>query len=174
MSERIFTNDRAFSEQCRNLDDECKAICENGVRQPSGHTPPPPRPSQGNLPPAHPSNRLLAQLNANWRIVDDPLQWILQRRQGNPRKKNSGWQDRSFCTTREGLSRCIHEYCGEVDPASLARISALPPNHSMQNLDVHKTDQDQIDSVSDPLSSGHLTVHGVGDRDPRSSSTALY
>ena len=31
-------------------------------------------------PPAHPSNRLIAQLNNDWRVVDDPLQWILQRR----------------------------------------------------------------------------------------------
>jgi hypothetical protein len=46
--------------------------------------------------------------------VDDPLQWILQRRKGNPRKKNSGWQDRSFCTTREVLLRCVREYCGSL------------------------------------------------------------
>jgi hypothetical protein len=40
--------------------------------------------------PAHPSNGLIAQLNGNWRVVHDPLQWILQRRKGNARKKNSG------------------------------------------------------------------------------------
>jgi hypothetical protein len=51
-------------------------------------------------PPAHPSNRLITQLNSNWRVLDDPLQWILQRRKGNPRKRNSRWIDRSFCTTR--------------------------------------------------------------------------
>ena len=33
-----------------------------------------------------------------------------------PCKKNSGWQDRSFCMTRDGLLRCVREYCGEVDP----------------------------------------------------------
>ena len=115
MSERIFTNDRALTEQCRNIDDEGKAIRENGVRQSNGLTPPDPAPYQRPSPPAHPSNRVIAQLNANWRVVDDPLQWILQRKQGNPRKKNSGWQDRSFCTSREGLLRCIREYCGEVD-----------------------------------------------------------
>ena len=37
--------------------------------------------------PAHPSNRLVAQLNANWRVVDDPLQWNLQRKKGNPQDK---------------------------------------------------------------------------------------
>jgi hypothetical protein len=43
---------------------------------------------------AHPSNRLVAQFNANWRVVDGPLQWILQRRKGNPRAGNPGWRDR--------------------------------------------------------------------------------
>src|SRR5262249_57055606 len=55
--------------------------------------------------PAHPSNRLVAQLNETWRIVDDPLQWILERRKGNPRSKNSGWENRSFCITRDALLR---------------------------------------------------------------------
>ena len=80
-------------------------------------------------PPAHPSNRLIAQLNERWRIVDDPSQWILQRRKGNPRKKNSGWQDRSFCTTREALLRCVREYCGVVDENALVDLQALPEHH---------------------------------------------
>jgi hypothetical protein len=79
--------------------------------------------------PAHPSNQLVAQLNTNWRVVDDPAQWILQRRKGNPRKKNSGWQARSFCTTRKALLRCIREYCGEVDQKALADLQALPDHH---------------------------------------------
>ena len=85
--------------------------------------------------PAHPSNGLIARLNENWRVVDDPLQWILQRKKGNPRNKNTGWQSRSFCTTREGLLRCVREYCGEVEPAALAKLAALPPNHATQNLE---------------------------------------
>jgi len=35
--------------------------------------------------PAHPKNDIVAQLNATWRVVDDPLQWVLQRTKGNPR-----------------------------------------------------------------------------------------
>ena len=80
--------------------------------------------------PAHPSNRLIAQLNTSWRVVDDPLQWVLQRRAGNPRAKNSGWANRSFCTTRDGLLRCAREYCGETDPAAFAALSALPEHHT--------------------------------------------
>src|SRR6476646_9362545 len=87
------------------------------------------RPSPFSSPSALPSNRLLAQLNANWRVVDDSLQWILQRKRGKPRKKNSGWQDRSFCTTREGLLRCVRETCGEVDDEALAHLRALPEFH---------------------------------------------
>ena len=79
--------------------------------------------------PAHPSNRLVAQLNVNWRVVDDPLQWILQRRKGNPRMKNLGWRDRSFCRTRDALLRCVREYCGEVDPSALAMVKALSDWH---------------------------------------------
>ena len=94
---------------------------------------------------AHPSNRLVAQLNGklgeSW---NDPLQWILQRKKGNPpRNKNSGWQGRSFCRTREGLLRCIREYCclpnqggsrcvheyRGVDGAALQQVHALPEWH---------------------------------------------
>src|SRR4029079_11735607 len=83
-------------------------------------------PAEVPSPPAHPSNWRIAQLNSNWRVVDNPLQWILQRRKGKPRKRNSGWIDRSFCTTREGLLRCIREYCGEVDRTALNALQALP------------------------------------------------
>jgi hypothetical protein len=93
--------------------------------------------------PAHPSNRLVAQLNETWRVVDDPRQWILQRRKGNPRSKNSGWKNRSFCQTREALLRCIREYCcspdeGEsrciheyrgVSSVALQQVRALPERH---------------------------------------------
>ena len=121
--------------------------------------------------PAHPSNRLIAQLNERWRVVDDPLQWILQRRKGNPRSKNSGWSCRSFLRTREGLLCRIREYCcppdqGElrsireyqgVDESALEQVRALPDWHSdwdqkdHTNLDVRGTDQAQVDGLSEPL-----------------------
>jgi len=63
-------------------------------------------------------------LNTGWQVVDDPLQWILQRREG------SRWRNRSFCRTREGLLRCVREYCGVVDAEALARLEALPDFHS--------------------------------------------
>jgi len=69
------------------------------------------------------------QLNVQWRVVDDPLQWILQRRKGTPGKKKSGWQHCSFCRTREGLLRCVREYCGEIDGPALASLEALADFH---------------------------------------------
>ena len=130
MSERI----RADKNLLNSAEEECvgesRENDDEGVRQPSAALPPVLAPSTLPSPPAHPSNRLIAQLNANWRVVDDPLQWILQRRKGKPRKKNSGWQDRSFCTTREVLVRCIREYCGEVDAVALGELRRLPENHS--------------------------------------------
>jgi len=106
------------------------------------------QPSQS---PAHPSNYLVAQLNATWRVVDDPPQWRLQRKKGNPRSKNPGWRDRSFCSTREGLLRCAREHCGNVEPAGLAKLTALPEHHAMPNLDVRGTDQAEADGQSKPL-----------------------
>ena len=48
------------------------SLSTEGVRQPNLVTPAGVAPSVLLAPPAHPSNRLIAQLNANWRVVDDP------------------------------------------------------------------------------------------------------
>jgi len=104
--------------------------------------------------PAHPSNGLIAELNELWRVVDDPLQWILQRKKGNPRKKSSGWQGRSFCRTREALLRCVLEYCGEVDLPALEKLNELPDWHldwDHTNLDVRGTDRAHSSAGLKPL-----------------------
>ena len=131
MSERIRTSENISSSECESqVHADREVPSETRVREAIAPTPPAPVHSPLLSPLAHPSNRLLAQLNEQWRVVDDPLQWILQRRKGNPRKKNSGWKDRSFCTTRDGLLRCVREYCGEVDPNALADLQALPDHHA--------------------------------------------
>jgi hypothetical protein len=76
--------------------------------------------------PAEPLNGLVAALNPGWRVVDDRLQWILERRTGAPSEKSTGWKARSFCRTREGLLRCVREYCGEAD---ISQLLALPEWH---------------------------------------------
>lgn len=66
-------------------------------------------------------------LNGRWRVrLDDPLQWILEYRQGPPRKKSTGYVGRSYCTQRGTLLRDIRDYCGDVDSGALRQVAALP------------------------------------------------
>ena len=125
MSERIDTNETT-TDSSAEYTDGCQAAPGKRVRERSREGQIHVRRQDRADGPAHPSNRLLAQLNTNWRAVDDPLQWILQRRKGNPRKKNSGWRNRSFCRTRDALLRCVREHCGEIDPEALATLKELP------------------------------------------------
>ncbi len=68
-------------------------------------------------------------LNFGWRVTEDRLQWILQCLDSKPGKNGSGWKNRSFCRTREGLLRCVQEYCGCVDAGALEWIMSLPDFH---------------------------------------------
>jgi len=88
-----------------------------------------PMPDTPETTPADSLKRFPVVLNDRWRIQDDPLQWLLQRRTGKADKKHSGWSNRSFCRTREGLLRCVREYCGIVDAEALKRLEALPDFH---------------------------------------------
>jgi hypothetical protein len=167
---------------------------KRGVREPSA-TPGTHRDYQERSQrPAHPSNYLVAQLNATWRVVDDPLQWVLQRKKGNSRKKNCGWQGRSFCRTREALLRCIREVCcspdqGQsrcireyrgVDDAALQEVCALPDWHpdwdrgdERTNLDVRGTDQAQAHGQTKALVAQALGDGEAGDPPPTQPSTPL-
>src|SRR6478735_3608359 len=89
------------------FDQDLETSLDQWVREPSNVRDAGSVPHQADEGSAHPSNRLVAQLNATWRVAADPLQWRLQRKKGNPRTRNSGWRDRSFCTMREGLLRCV-------------------------------------------------------------------
>ena len=157
--------------QDRPLDDP--ATPNRGVRE--GPPAPAARPNYQDRSkrPAHPSRRLVAQLDETWRVIADPLQWRLQRKKGNPRSKNSGWRDRSFCTTREGLLRCVREYCANVEPAALDKLATLPEHHCMQNLDVRGTDQARANDHLEPLPSKELEDCTAGVPSFRNSQSAL-
>src|SRR5690349_14808540 len=102
MSERIRAHQSPLILDVDNSNEVLEASdrpLKKGVCEPNASISDVALPTEVPSPLAHPSNRLIAQLNANWRLVDDPLQWILQRRKGNPRKRNSGWINLSFCTT---------------------------------------------------------------------------
>jgi hypothetical protein len=72
---------------------------------------------------------VVAVLNDRWRVVLDPLQWIIEVRKGRGGVKSTGWRGRRFCTTRTVLIRDVRELCGEVDPEALAILERLPENH---------------------------------------------
>jgi hypothetical protein len=70
---------------------------------------------------------IVVKLNTGWRIIEcrDGIQWILQRlagqRHGRPR-----WEGKSYCRTRQGLLRSVHDRCGPVDTAAVAIVQGLP------------------------------------------------
>ena len=75
-------------------------------------------------------SNVLVVLNERWRVVDDPMQWILQVRKGRETARASGWRSRSFCVSRTGLCRSICELCGEVDPVAVAFVETWPEQHA--------------------------------------------
>ena len=76
---------------------------------------------ESNTAPSH--ERLVATLNIGWRIVEERLQWIVQRR------RSRDWNSRRFCTTRAVLLRDVRELCGTVSPEALVVLEALPDRH---------------------------------------------
>ena len=74
-------------------------------------------------------------LNYRWRVVDDPVQWILQRRRGRnmPASRSAPgeyqWSGRSFTTLATVLKREIRRLCGEVDAEVMKLINRLPEKH---------------------------------------------
>ena len=71
----------------------------------------------------------LVQLNAIWRVSDDPPQWALQCRDGSPREKASGWAGRKFIRNRDHLLKRIGELCGEVAPEAVDIIKSWPSGY---------------------------------------------
>ncbi len=72
---------------------------------------------------------VLIQLNAIWRVADDPPQWTIERRVSKPSGKDSGWRARKFIRGRDHLLRRIGEICGTVDPKAVETIRTWPPGY---------------------------------------------
>jgi len=73
----------------------------------------------------------VVQLGTRWRVVAcrDGIQWILQcriRPDRPERVTRDDWRGRSYCRTREALLRCCRDHAGEIGPAALATLEALP------------------------------------------------
>ena len=61
------------------------------------------------------------QLSGNWRLASDPLQWVIQRREGK------GWRSEQFiASTREVLMRCLREMGAVVDKEAQLELDNLP------------------------------------------------
>jgi hypothetical protein len=144
-----------FAARSDQLDFGSQTSPEVGVREPFATATAAPDNEIGAKRPAHPSNRLVAQLNATWRVLDDPLQWILQgggpgvwRKFGVPscgasRSLNSRqelWRDREHwrgCAkalegAREGhQARSCLAYAFSLSPALHHRPQSLAPRLSI-------------------------------------------
>jgi len=75
-------------------------------------------------------NTIIAVLNERWRVVDDnDLQWILEWHSGRTKDGLPKYRGRRFHRSRHALRRSIEEMCGDVHPAALAAIEALPARY---------------------------------------------
>ncbi len=69
-----------------------------------------------------------ARIDGAHRIVEDSLQWIVQRRKGNARDKNSGWASVRFHRERAALLLYVQTHFPDAT-AVTAAIQALPERH---------------------------------------------
>ena len=83
------------------------------------------------------SKPVITVLNDRWRVVDDGIQWVLQKRKGRPTPKNTGWRARSYATSRASLLDCVERRCGPVDSAALRILQALPNDHPSREESRH-------------------------------------
>lgn len=72
----------------------------------------------------------VCKLNDRWRVTDDGLQWILERRERKASLKSSGYTGQSFCTQRRSLKRCIREKGAEpISDHARVVIDDLPDRY---------------------------------------------
>jgi hypothetical protein len=92
----------------------------------------PPKASGQTKPLADPSRGVVAVLSDRWRVIDDGVQWILQKAHGRPTAKSTGWRGRSYCTSRKSLLDSVERWrCG---PGGLRVLEALPDDHPREGL----------------------------------------
>ena len=55
------------------------------------------------------SKPVIAVLNDRWRVIDDGLEWVLQRRKGRRTPKSTGWCGRSYAASRRSLLDSVED-----------------------------------------------------------------
>jgi hypothetical protein len=69
--------------------------------------------------------QFMAVLNSRWRVTEDELQWILEKR-----RFGGVWRGRSYCRTKAALLRCIREHVeGDIDLVEFIKVQVLPDWH---------------------------------------------
>ena len=99
----------------------------------------------------------LVQLNANWRIADDPPQWTIKQRIGNPSAKDSGWRARR---NTDHMLRRIGEMCGDVDPMAIETIESWPNGYATWKLR-------EMEVSAGPENAPDSAITSLGARDDR-------
>jgi hypothetical protein len=69
------------------------------------------------------------QLNDRFRVIvcRDGIQWVLQARNRATETIARGvWRGRSYCRSRDALTRCCDDHAGAINPAAVAALRALP------------------------------------------------
>ena len=86
---------------------------------------------------------LVAQLNANWRVITcrDQIQWILQRRGSPKMSRRDDWRGHSYCRTSKALIRSAREFTGPIEPAALAILLALPARIESSTIRLSETEE---------------------------------
>jgi len=71
---------------------------------------------------------VVALLNDRWGVIvcKDGIQWILQRQDAGKSLHGAPWRGRSYCRTRQALIRDARYHAGDISPAALSILEALP------------------------------------------------
>jgi hypothetical protein len=68
------------------------------------------------------------ELGGRWRLIDEDIQWVLQRRKGRPRRKNPGWESIYYLRGKAGL--LLHlDRLGLTSFCPLSVLDHLPEWH---------------------------------------------
>ena len=111
----------------------------------------------------------LVRLNANWRVSDDPPQWAIEQRIGNPSIKDSGWRARKFIRNTDHLLKRIGEMCGGCRSEAFRHDGATEPGIHLRGTRRHPDPPPALRPVD--VATHTVAVFRAGGGVPRAWST---